>query len=115
MSTPSTPVTPHFAAGDPKGVSLAVVGRARCIAGRAALTVEVKNLEAVSLDFTTQSPVGREKVWNLAAGRTSTQTFATKATALRGGIGSVLVDKVVKGKKVKTTYQVAYAGVDCAV
>ena len=70
-----------FAAAPAETLDLVVSTGSRCVAGKVQLVVSVRNADAVAAEATIETPFGEKKV-TLAAGATSSSSFATRSSAL---------------------------------
>lgn len=73
-----------FAAAPAVALDLVVSTGSRCVAGKVQLVVAVRNADAVPAEVTIETPFGTKTV-EVASGKTSSSSFATRSTALAAG------------------------------
>lgn len=94
---------------------LAVTGTAtaRCVAGKAVLTVSIANGDDVPVGVRLESTYGTKTVASLGAGKTSSHAFTTRAAVLPQGEAVVTATGTVDGEDVTTVVNVPYAQTAC--
>jgi hypothetical protein len=96
-------------------LQLAVTGTAtaRCVAGKAVLTVSIANGDDVPVGVRLESTYGTKTVASLGAGKTSSHAFTTRAAVLPQGEAVVTATATVDGEDVTTVVNVPYAQTAC--
>ncbi|WP_442574566.1 immunoglobulin-like domain-containing protein [Microbacterium sp. F51-2R] len=84
----------------------------RCVAGKATLIVSVTNPTGSTVQAAISSASGSKTV-SLAAGKTVSTAFSTRAATLPAGSASVVATGTVDGQTVSTTVAAAYAATSC--
>jgi hypothetical protein len=83
------------------------------VAGKAALTVLVRNAEEVPVDVVVTTPLGTKTFLQVAPGKLASQTFSARAVTLAAGKVTVTAQAVLDGAPVITAYDVTYAATSC--
>jgi hypothetical protein len=105
--------TVRITSGAPAGPELQVSATARCVAGKAQLSVAVKNLEEGSeVDVAVASTaLGSKQFTGVQPGKSVSVVFATRATALAGGEVTVSGTLLPDGQPVSDVFE--YQPVGC--
>lgn len=90
----------------------AVVG-ARCVVGKAVLTVTLANQNEVPVDVELSSDFGAKSVTGIAAGRSVSHAFTTRAVVLPAGEVEVAARAVIGGEQVTHTFVADYPAATC--
>ena len=99
------------AAPEPE-LSVAAEASARCVAGKVIVVVKATNGDDVSVELTEASPYGTATA-TLAAGKTVSKTFSTRAASIVAGSVAVTATGTVDGKQVSTEIPAAYPALGC--
>ncbi|QIG39633.1 hypothetical protein G5T42_09150 [Microbacterium sp. 4R-513] len=86
---------------------------ARCVAGKAVLTVSATNVSGVPVALTMTTPYGSKQIAELAPGKSTSAAFTTRLAALVPGEASVAASATVDGKPVSITVPAPFAGLTC--
>lgn len=82
------------------GLDLSAAVANRCVAGKVTQVVTVINADSVAADVTVAGAFGSKKM-TVAAGKTASTTFSTRATSVDAGMMSI--DAVASGTKARVT------------
>lgn len=99
---------------EPKPVlALTATAIGQCVKGKVVLTVEVRNDEAVPMSLTLTSAYGQKSVKAVKPGKSTVQTFPTRAASIPAGTVKVEATATVGGQLVTYAADVAYAERAC--
>lgn len=96
----------------PTGPEIEVTTATRCVAGKVALTVLVKNVDDVSASLSIQSAAGAKDVV-LAAGKSTSAAFTTRSASLGSGTVGVTATATIDGAPVTSVTPAQYAAAVC--
>ncbi|MFD6093302.1 family 43 glycosylhydrolase [Oerskovia sp. NPDC060338] len=94
-------------------VDLAVTARAQCVAGRANLTVRAVNGEDVAVSVALTTPFGTKTFASVAAGKSASQSFNSRAAAVPAGTATVVGTIGTGAGARSTTFDVEYPATTC--
>lgn len=86
---------------------------ARCVAGKPALTVQVRNGAGVPVKLDIATALGAKQIAAVAAGKTLSATFTARTAQLTAGSATVTATAVIDGSPVSVTVPVTYAALAC--
>lgn len=112
-SAASAAVTPFGAPGTRGAVALAVSADAACVAGRARVTVHVRNVERVPVVVAATTPWGGITGWLLRPGASVQRSWTAPGTSIDAGTVRVTGAGVIAGRASLTAYQSAHPGTTC--
>ncbi|MFD6091826.1 family 43 glycosylhydrolase [Oerskovia sp. NPDC060338] len=110
---PTLESVPPLDVTEPAQVEVDVTVAPKCVAGKAALTVLVRNTEEVPVDVVVATPLGTKTFLQVAPGKLASQTFSARAVTLAAGKVTVTAQAVLDGAPVTTAYDVTYAATSC--
>ncbi|WP_461474581.1 beta-L-arabinofuranosidase domain-containing protein [Microbacterium sp. HJ5] len=85
----------------------------RCVAGKASLTVQVRNGAAVPVALAITTAAGSKQIASLAAGKSTSAAFTTRGAQLSAGVASVQASATVSGVPVTVTVTAAHPALTC--
>ncbi|BCJ62177.1 hypothetical protein Jiend_55990 [Micromonospora endophytica] len=91
-----------------------VTAQARCIAGKAYLSVQARNDHDAAVGIALESGYGERSFPNVASGGNGFQQFTTRVAAVPAGTATVRVTGSIDGEDVTTVVTKDYPGVNCA-
>lgn len=94
-------------------LTVSSVTAGRCVAGKAALTMQTTNASTVPVALTVTTPYGVKQVATLAPGKTTSAVFTTRVAAIAAGSVSVVTTGTVDGAPASVTTPAAYAAIAC--
>jgi hypothetical protein len=94
-------------------LALTATAATQCVKGKAVLTVEVRNDEAVPMSLVLTSPYGQKSVKAVKPGKKAVQAFTTNAASIPAGTVRVAATATVNGAPVSHTAEVDFAGLTC--
>ncbi|MBB3157843.1 GH43 family beta-xylosidase [Microbacterium proteolyticum] len=97
----------------PAGLEVTGAVSSRCIAGKVTQTVTVRNAEGFPVTVTAKGPYGTKTFGALAAGKSSSAAFTTRAGSIPAGTVTVDAAATVNGKAVTDTVSVPFAAASC--
>lgn len=112
-SAASAPVTPSAPPGTPGSVALAVSAEAACVAGRARVTVHVRNTERVPVVVTARTPWRTATAWLVRPGASVQRTWTAPGTSVEAGHVSVTGVTVVGQRAALARYEAGHVGAVC--
>ncbi|MDR7187228.1 beta-xylosidase [Microbacterium sp. BE35] len=106
-------VVPQTIQLPPTGPEIRVTTAARCVAGKAVLTVTATNLDDVAASLKVATAYGAKDIASVAAGKATSQAFTTRLGNLEGGFVEVTATATLGGAPVTSTTTATYAGTVC--
>ncbi len=94
-------------------LDVSVVAGTRCVAGKALVTVQATNNEAVSVAVAAESDFGSKSFAAVAAGKSVSAAFSTRVVSVPAGSVSVTVSATVDGESVSVPLEAAYDAKSC--
>ncbi|WP_127473166.1 beta-L-arabinofuranosidase domain-containing protein [Microbacterium sulfonylureivorans] len=94
-------------------LTVTAVASARCVAGKAVLTVQASNASDVPVALTISTAYGSKQIATLAAGKTTAAAFTTRTAYLAAGTATVVGSATVDGQAVSVTSTAAYPVLSC--
>ncbi|GAA1960339.1 ThuA domain-containing protein [Agromyces allii] len=94
-------------------LDVTVVAGARCVAGKAVLTLQTTNNEEVPLTVAYTTAYGTKSFAAVAPGKNAFHAFTTRLVELPAGTATVTVTGVVAGESITTTTEVEYPAYRC--
>ncbi|ROS30088.1 type I phosphodiesterase/nucleotide pyrophosphatase [Rathayibacter sp. PhB127] len=94
-------------------VAVTATASTRCLAGRAVVTVQARNDDAVPVALTAASAFGTRTFAPLAPGRTTSHAFSTRAVSVPAGAVEVVATATVDGAPATTTVRAPYSATTC--
>ncbi|MCM3615103.1 family 43 glycosylhydrolase [Microbacterium enclense] len=99
-------------AEDAPSIDVTVAAGVRCAAGKALVTVQVKNDDAVPLTAEVETAFGTRSL-SVAAGKSASHAFTTRAAALPAGEITTTARATVDGAPVETEVRTSYDARSC--
>ncbi|MCW3493426.1 beta-L-arabinofuranosidase domain-containing protein [Microbacterium sp. SSM24] len=94
-------------------LDVTAVAAVRCAAGKPMLTVQVRNGAGVPVALAIETVAGTKQIATLAAGKTASAAFTSRAAQLPAGQATVTASAVVDGRTVSVSVPVAYPATTC--
>ena len=94
-------------------VAVTATASTRCLAGRAVVTVQARNDDAVPVALTAASAFGTKTFAPLAPGRATSHAFSTRADSIPAGAVEVVATATVDGAPATTTVRAPYSATSC--
>lgn len=85
----------------------------RCVAGKVVLAVKVTNADDVPVAASVTTTFGSKSAISLAAGKSASNTFTTRAGSVPAAAAEVSVTGSIDGEEVSTTVEADYAAKSC--
>ncbi|MCC2031466.1 beta-L-arabinofuranosidase domain-containing protein [Microbacterium allomyrinae] len=94
-------------------LEVTAVAAGRCIAGKAALTIQATNRSEVPVALTITTPLGSKQVAALAPGTSTASVFTSRSALVAGGQASIVASATVGGAPVTVTVPIVYPAISC--
>lgn len=94
-------------------LDVVAVASSRCAAGKALLTVQVTNKNAVAVDVAVSSSFGTKTITNVAPGKNAAHAFTTRTANLPAGTVTATVTATVDGQPVSVEAPATYDARSC--
>ncbi|WP_258068032.1 alkaline phosphatase family protein [Rathayibacter sp. AY1B5] len=94
-------------------LTVAATAATRCIAGKVSLTIQTTNTNPFPIAVATTSSFGSKSFAAVAAGKSASHAFSTRATTIPAGTVTVAATATINGTPATTTMQAPYAAASC--
>lgn len=95
-------------------VPASVAVTSRCVAGKVVLAVSVTNQHDGAIQLAVETPFGNKQIATLAAGKSVSSAFTTRAVSVDAGTVTVTASTGSGAERVQSVYPTAYAAYSCA-
>ncbi|QHC60385.1 alkaline phosphatase family protein [Rathayibacter sp. VKM Ac-2760] len=104
---------PEIRADDTPALTVTATAATRCVAGKALVTVQAVNGNGFPVAMTATSTFGSKSFAAVAAGKSASHAFTTRAATIPAGVVTVAATATVDGTPAVTTVEAPYAATSC--